>query len=72
MSNALTRIGTANMYDNTLRNLGERQSSLVGLQENLTAGKRVVRASDDPVAAAQAERNGRMDWAVPLRTGFVD
>lgn len=23
-------------------------------------------------AAAQAERNGRMDWAVPLRTGFVD
>ena len=57
MSNALTRIGTANMYDNALRNLGERQSSLVGLQENLTAGKRVVRASDDPVAAAQAERS---------------
>ena len=27
MSNALTRIGTANMYDNTLRNLGERQSA---------------------------------------------
>ena len=57
MSNALTRVGTANMYDNALRNLGERQSSLVGLQENLTAGKRVVRASDDPVAAAQAERS---------------
>jgi len=50
------RVGTANMYDSTLRNLGARQSNLVGLQENLTSGKRVVRASDDPVAAAQAER----------------
>lgn len=27
---------------------------------------------DHELAAAQAERNGRMDWAVPLRTGFVD
>ncbi len=27
---------------------------------------------DHLAAAAQAERNGRMDWAVPLRTGFVD
>ncbi len=50
------RIGTANMYDSALRNLATRQKTLAGLQENLTAGKRVVRASDDPVAAAQAER----------------
>lgn len=50
------RVGTANMYDATLRNLSARQSTLVGLQENLTSGKRVVRASDDPVSAAQAER----------------
>ena len=56
MSNTFMRVGTANMYDNALRNLGERHSSLVGLQDNLTAGKRVVRPSDDPVAAAQAER----------------
>jgi hypothetical protein len=34
----------------------QRQTSLSNLQENLTSGKRVVRASDDPVAAAQAER----------------
>jgi predicted phosphodiesterase len=27
---------------------------------------------DHLAAAAQAEANGRMDWAVPLRTGFVD
>lgn len=56
-SNTIYRMGTANMYDNALRNLGARQTSLSTLQENLTSGKRVVRASDDPVSAAQAERS---------------
>ncbi|WP_306554602.1 flagellar hook-associated protein FlgL [Acidovorax sp.] len=56
MSNSIYRLGTANMYDNALRNLGTRQTNLSNLQENLTSGKRVVRASDDPVSAAQAER----------------
>ena len=56
MSSSIYRIGTANMYDNALRNLGTRQTNLSNLQENLTSGKRVVRASDDPVSAAQAER----------------
>lgn len=56
MSNNLVRLGTANMYDNALRNLSARQTNLSNLQENLTSGKRVVRASDDPVSAAQAER----------------
>ncbi len=55
MSN-IARIGTANMYDSTVRNLTSRQSTLVDLMEKTTAGKRVLRASDDPVAAAQAER----------------
>jgi flagellar hook-associated protein 3 FlgL len=56
MSNTIFRVGTANMYDNSIRNVAGRQTSLVNLQENLTSGKRVVRASDDPVSAAQAER----------------
>lgn len=56
MSNTIFRVGTANMYDNTIRNVSARQTSLVNLQENLTSAKRVVRASDDPVSAAQAER----------------
>jgi len=56
MSNSLYRLSTANQYDTALRNIGQRQTSLSNLQENLTSGKRVVRASDDPVAAAQAER----------------
>ncbi len=56
MSNSLYRVSTANQYDLALRNIGQRQTSLANLQENLTSGKRVVRPSDDPVAAAQAER----------------
>ncbi|MDY0105506.1 MAG: flagellar hook-associated protein FlgL [Giesbergeria sp.] len=56
MSNALYRLSTANQYDLAIRNVSQRQSALSNLQENLTSGKRVVRPSDDPVAAAQAER----------------
>ena len=56
MSNALYRLSTANQYDIAVRNISQRQSALSNLQENLTSGKRVVRPSDDPVAAAQAER----------------
>ena len=53
---SFNRLGTANTYDNALRNINQRQSTLSGLQENLTSGIRVVRASDDPSSAAQAER----------------
>lgn len=56
MTSSLTRLGSANTYDNALRNLSIRQSALSNLQENLTSGKKVVRASDDPTGAAQAER----------------
>ncbi|MFO1229392.1 MAG: flagellar hook-associated protein FlgL [Alicycliphilus sp.] len=56
MSSSFFRVSTANMYDSSVRNLSTRQKTLVDLQENLTSGKRVVRPSDDPVAAAQAER----------------
>jgi flagellar hook-associated protein 3 FlgL len=55
MSNA-SRLSTANSYDNSIRNITTRQSALANLQENLTSGKRVVRASDDPTSAAHAER----------------
>ena len=53
---SINRVATANMYDNSIRNIGGRQTSLAEQSEKLTAGKRVLRASDDPVAAAQAER----------------
>ena len=62
MTTTFTRLASANAYDNALRNLQQRQTSLTNLQENLTSGKRVVNASDDPTAAAQAERaQTRMD-----------
>lgn len=50
------RTGSANTYDSAVRNITARQSALSSLQENLTAGKRVVRPSDDPTSAAIAER----------------
>ena len=56
MSTSIYRVGTANQYDSALRNITQRHSELTNLQENLTSSKRVVKPSDDPVAAAQAER----------------
>jgi flagellar hook-associated protein 3 FlgL len=53
---SFSRISTANTFDNARSNLLTRQTNLSNLQENLTSGKRVVVASDDPTAAAQAER----------------
>lgn len=53
---SFSRLGSANAYDNSVSNLSTRQSSLSKLQENLTSGKRVLHASDDPTSAAQAER----------------
>ncbi|KRH98842.1 flagellar hook-associated protein FlgL [Curvibacter sp. PAE-UM] len=50
------RLATANTYDNTLANITNRQAGLADLQEKLSAGKKVVRPSDDPTGAAQAER----------------
>lgn len=50
------RISTANSYDASLSQLVKRQEDLSAAQEQLTTGKRVNRASDDPAAAARAER----------------
>ena len=62
MSNSFTRLSSANGYDNALRNLTNRYASLSGLQENMTSGKKILRSSDDPTGAGQAERaNTRID-----------
>ena len=50
------RVSTANAYDTSLEALSKRQKNLSDAQLQLTTGKRVNRASDDPAAAAQAER----------------
>jgi flagellar hook-associated protein 3 FlgL len=50
------RIATAFAYDNTVATLQRRQAALVEGQEQMTSGRRVRKPSDDPAAAAQAER----------------
>ena len=59
------RLSTANLYDASIANLQRRQQSLQNQQAQLTSGKRIASASDDPTGAARAERAlaaiGRVD-----------
>ena len=50
------RISTAHAYDASIEQLTQRQSALGDAQLRLTSGKRVARASEDPINAARAER----------------
>jgi flagellar hook-associated protein 3 FlgL len=52
----MNRISTAHAFDSALQQLQKRQSEMTEAQQQLTTGKRVNRASDDPTAAARAER----------------
>ena len=52
------RISTANSFTTGIDSLGRRQADLNDLQDQMTSGKRVAKASDDPAAAARAERAG--------------
>jgi flagellar hook-associated protein 3 FlgL len=53
---SVERISTSHAYDAALNNLMNRQDNLTATQEQMTSGKRVIKASDDPTAAARAER----------------
>lgn len=59
------RLSTAHLYDASIANLQRRQQSLQNQQAQLTSGKRIASASDDPTGAARAERAlaaiGRVD-----------
>lgn len=50
------RISTANRFETAIENLQKRQQDLSTAQAQLTSGKRVNNASDDPTGAARAER----------------
>ena len=50
------RISTANRHDASIDSLLDRQTLLAATQQQMTTGKRVNRSSDDPTAAARAER----------------
>ncbi|RZL00273.1 MAG: flagellar hook-associated protein 3, partial [Rubrivivax sp.] len=50
------RISTAYSFDSSIDNLQKRQVEMSQSQMQLTSGKKVNAASDDPIAAARAER----------------
>ena len=50
------RINTATQFEQSIANLQKRQRDLIETQDQLTSGKRISKASDDPTAAAVAER----------------
>lgn len=50
------RVSTAHSFDATVATLQKRQESLTTVQEQMSSGKRVNIASDDPTSAARAER----------------
>lgn len=52
----MIRVTTANAFATSVENLQRRQVELNRAQEQLTSGKRVLNPSDDPAAAARAER----------------
>lgn len=48
------RISTQMMYQQNMRGITDSQSAWLGYGEQMSTGKRVNRASDDPIAASQA------------------
>lgn len=52
----MTRISTANAFDQSLYDLKMREKAWVNAGVQMTSGKRVNRPSDDPTAAARSER----------------
>jgi flagellar hook-associated protein 3 FlgL len=66
------RISTSNAYDGALNNLMSRQDHLTQTQEQMTSGKRVLKASDDPTAAARAERARALEERTTASEKAVD
>lgn len=50
------RISTSLAFERAIETISDRQSQLMRTQEELGTGKKLLRPSDDPVGAAEAER----------------
>lgn len=50
------RVATAHTYDKAIESLQKRQADMANAQTQLTTGKKINVPSDDPIAAARAER----------------
>ncbi|MEY8877957.1 MAG: flagellar hook-associated protein FlgL, partial [Leptothrix sp. (in: b-proteobacteria)] len=50
------RVATSTAYESTVNTLQRRQQELTSAQAQMTSGKKISQASDDPTGAARAER----------------
>jgi flagellar hook-associated protein 3 FlgL len=66
------RIATAYAYQNAIDSMTERQAKLVRNQEELSTGKKLLSAGDDPVAAAAAERTRSAQRRIELQQRMND
>lgn len=68
----MTRISTSLAFDRAIEAMNDRQSRLVRTQEELSSGKRLLVASDDPMGAADAERTRSQLRRVELQQRMND
>src|SRR5690606_9674266 len=52
----IMRIATALYHQQSIDSISRRNEAMARLQEQISTGKRINKASDDPVGAAEAER----------------
>ena len=50
------RVSTAQFNQQSIDSIGRRNEAIARLQEQLSSGRRINQSSDDPIAAAEAER----------------
>ena len=53
------RVSTVIMFERSVSSMNRQQSQFMEIGEKIASGKRVVRPSDDPQAAARAVEIGR-------------
>lgn len=66
------RIATAQAFQNAIDAMGDRQSKLTRAQLELSTGKKLLSASDDPAAAASAERTRSAQRRIEIQTRMND
>ena len=66
------RIATTTANEQVIENVGKQQSQLTDLRSRLASGLRVDKPSDDPAAAAQAERARTRQARLDAETRMID
>ncbi|NWG86422.1 MAG: hypothetical protein HXY26_02750 [Hydrogenophilaceae bacterium] len=63
------RIGSLTFYETSLLSMGQQQSSIAKLNQQIASGQKILQPSDAPVAASQALR---LSDSAALRSQFVE